>query len=137
EAVAALEGSHLIVHAGDVGAPDVLEALRRIAPVVAVRGNNDRDAWARSLPETTRLEVAGATLYVLHDVHELAIDPVAEGVRAVTAGHSQKPSVLERDGVWFVNPGSAGPRRFSLPVAVARLTIRAEGMTPELIELRV
>ena len=123
EAVRALRGSTLIVHAGDVGAPEVLEALRAIAPVVAVRGNNDRGGWARGLREREILEVDGARLLVLHDVKELRRPP--PGVAAVIAGHSHQPSIAERDGVVYLNPGSAGPRRFSLPVTVA--TIRARG----------
>ncbi len=118
EAVRALEGSELIVHAGDVGKPEVLEALRRVAPVVAVRGNVDRGEWAEALPETARIEPG---IYVLHDATTLAIDPAAEGVRAVVSGHSHKPSCVERGGVLYVNPGAAGPRRFRLPVTVARL----------------
>ena len=122
EAIRALRGSALIVHAGDVGAPEVLDALRALAPVVAVRGNNDRGAWARPLRDTETITVAGARIHVLHDVKTLTIDPRAAGVDVVIAGHSHKPLIAERDGVLFVNPGSAGPRRFTLPVSVATLT---------------
>jgi hypothetical protein len=130
EALAALAGVERIVHAGDIGAPAVLEALTRVAPVTAVRGNNDRDAWAAAIPTTEVVEVGGLSLYVLHDVHELDLDPRAAGFAAVIAGHSHQPRREERDGVLFFNPGSAGPRRFRLPVSVGRLTIergRVEG----------
>src|SRR5262245_16645549 len=112
EAIRALRGTALIVHAGDVGAPEVLEALRTIAPVVAVRGNNDRGGWARGLREREIVDVDGVRLLVLHDLHELRRTP--PGVVAVITGHSHKPSITERDGILFLNPGSAGPRRFSL-----------------------
>ena|SRR5438552_12721131 len=124
EALRALRGVDLIVHAGDVGTPEVLEGLRAIARVVAVRGNNDRGGWARAVPETRTLTVDGARLHVVHDVKALAIDPRRAGVAVVIAGHSHQPRVDERDGVLFLNPGSAGPRRFTLPITIARLTIR-------------
>jgi putative phosphoesterase len=136
-ALAALHGSMLIIHAGDIGAPDVLPALEAIAPVVAVRGNNDHGAWAEALPETATVEVGALRLYVLHDVKSLAVDPQAAGFHAVIAGHSHRPLVMERQGVLFVNPGSAGPRRFKLPVAVARLSIAAHTLHAELIRLDV
>lgn len=123
EALAALVGVERIVHAGDIGAPDVLERLATIAPVTAVRGNNDRAAWAASIPETDVLEVAGATLYVLHDRNDLDLDPRAAGFAAVISGHSHQPRQEVRDGVLYFNPGSAGPRRFRLPVSVGRLTV--------------
>jgi putative phosphoesterase len=119
----ALAGSDRIIHAGDIGGPEVLDDLRRIAPVTAVRGNNDRESWARVLPESMTLAVGGARIHVLHDVHELALDPSAAGVQAVVTGHSHQPRIEERDGVLFFNPGSAGPRRFRLPVAVGRLLV--------------
>lgn len=136
EALAALRGCDRIVHAGDVGAPEVLAALRALAPVTAVRGNNDRGAWAGALAESEAVEVAGRWLYVLHDLHALDLDPAAAGFAAVIAGHSHRPLIEERRGVLFVNPGSAGPRRFTLPVAVARLRIgggRVEGETVVLL----
>jgi putative phosphoesterase len=135
EALAALRGSDLIVHAGDVGAPEVLAGLRTVAPVTAVRGNNDRGEWARTLSESEAVEVAGRWLYVLHDVHALDLDPAAAGFAAVIAGHSHRPLVEERRGVLFVNPGSAGPRRFTLPVAVARLRVSAKGVCAETVVL--
>lgn len=120
EAVRALEGSELIIHAGDVGEPGILDELKQIAPVVAVRGNVDRGEWAERLPETA---VAADGIFVLHDVHDLKVDPAAEGYRMVVSGHSHRPSRTERGGVLYVNPGAAGPRRFRLPVTVAILEI--------------
>jgi uncharacterized protein len=123
EAQQALAGVDLIIHAGDIGTPEVLEALAKIAPVHAVRGNNDRGAWARPLPETAAIELEGASIYVLHDMNELDLDPAAAGFAAVVAGHSHRPAVQLREGVLYINPGSAGPRRFSLPVSVGFLEI--------------
>ena len=135
EALAALAGVERIVHAGDIGTPDVLTALGRVAPVVAVRGNNDRGAWAAAIPETEIVEVAGRSLYVLHDVHELDLEPRAAGFAAVISGHSHQPRVERRDGVLYLNPGSAGPRRFKLPISLARLTIAGEQLDARLITL--
>ncbi len=137
QALGALRGSDHIVHAGDIGSPAVLEALAAIAPVTAIRGNNDRDAWARALPDTTSVEVGGAWLYILHDVHELDLDPRAAGFAAVIAGHSHRPTIVERHGTLFVNPGSAGPRRFTLPVAVARLQVTGGEVRGEVVVLDV
>jgi putative phosphoesterase len=136
EALHALRGSTRIIHAGDIGAAAVLEALSAIAPVTAIRGNNDRDAWARRLPKTTAVEVDRARLYVLHDVHDLDLDPRAAGFAAVIAGHSHRPAIARQGGVLFVNPGSAGPRRFTLPIAVARLSIRRGRVRGRLIILQ-
>ena len=135
EALTALRGSDLIIHAGDVGAPEVLETLRALAPVTAVRGNNDRGDWAEGLRESEAVEVAGTWLYVLHDLHELDLDPGAAGFAAVIAGHSHRPLIEERKGVLFVNPGSAGPRRFTLPVAVARLRVDGRRIEAETVLL--
>lgn len=135
EAIAALGGSDLIVHAGDVGSPDVLHGLRRIAPTFAVRGNNDRGAWADVLAETEVVEAGELRLYVLHDLAALDLDPAVSGFAAVISGHSHRPSVESRGGVVYLNPGSAGPRRFRLPVAVARLEISGKSLTPEIREL--
>ena len=135
EALAALRGCALIIHAGDVGHPRVLEALRAIAPVVAVRGNNDTGAWARALPDSETVEIDGAALYVLHDVKTLDLDPARGGYAAVIAGHSHRPARATRNGVMFLNPGSAGPRRFSLPIALARLTIRQGRVHARIVEL--
>ena len=121
----ALRGSRYIVHAGDIGDPGVLDALRKIAPVTAVRGNNDKGAWADALPETDVLQAGEAFIYVIHDVAQLDLDPAAAGFQVVVAGHSHRPGEATRDGVLFVNPGSAGPRRFKLPIAVARLALPA------------
>ncbi len=121
EALQALEGSALILHAGDVGAEDVLKALGRIAPVTAVRGNVDRGSWAEALPARQAVRIAGFSLYVLHNLSELDFDPAAEGFAAVISGHSHRPRIAQKNGVLYFNPGSAGPRRFTLPVAVGRL----------------
>ncbi len=137
EAVDALRGVKRIVHAGDIGAPGVLERLAEVAPVTAVRGNNDRDAWARSIPETEALEVGGVWLYVLHDRAALDLDPRAAGFAAVISGHSHRPGQEERAGVLYFNPGSAGPRRFRLPVAVGRLTITRGRVTGHIVPLEV
>ncbi|HKB07967.1 MAG TPA: metallophosphoesterase family protein [Candidatus Polarisedimenticolia bacterium] len=134
-AINALRGSDLIVHAGDIGGPEILEALRRIAPVVAVRGNNDKRDWARDLHDTEVVRAGDALLYVLHDLHELDLDPSAAGFKAVISGHSHQPKVEERAGVLYLNPGSAGPRRFRLPIAVARLRIDGSVLWPEIVEL--
>jgi hypothetical protein len=137
QALAALRGVDHIVHAGDIGAPEVLDALRALAPVTAIRGNNDRDAWARALPETEAVEVGGVWLYVVHDVHALDLDPRAAGFAAVISGHSHRPGIEERHGVLFVNPGSAGPRRFTLPIAVARLTVHTGQVRAEVVHLKI
>jgi putative phosphoesterase len=135
EAIEALRGSDLIVHAGDVGARDVLDRLRDVAPMVAVRGNIDREPWAHVLPETRIVEAAGVKLFVLHDLSTLAVDPVTHGYAAVISGHSHTPVADTRNGVLYLNPGSAGPRRFRLPVTVARLTISTTGISHELVHL--
>jgi uncharacterized protein len=135
EAVNALEGTDLIIHAGDIGTREVLEALHAIAPVVAVRGNNDKGDWAQALPETEVVEVGAIALYVLHDVNELDLDPLTAGFHAVISGHSHRPAIAKRQGVLFVNPGSAGPRRFKLPVSLARLVIHAGAIEAQLVEL--
>ena len=136
EALAALAGSELILHAGDVGAPAVLDELRALAPVIAVRGNNDTAPWARALPEVATVPAGPHRLLLLHDLEELAVDPAREGYAAVVTGHSHRPAHALRDGVHYVNPGSAGPRRFRLPVAVARLEIAAS-LAVELVELAI
>ena len=139
EVLGLLQGSDFIVHAGDVGDPEILVELGRLAPVTAVRGNVDVAAWARSIPETAVLEIGeAARIHVLHDVEELDLDPAAAGFRAVVSGHSHKPGLRWRDGVLYVNPGSAGRRRFSLPVSVGRLVVAAGGeVSAELIEVEV
>jgi putative phosphoesterase len=137
EALAALRGSDLVIHAGDVGSPDVLDALRAVAPTFAVRGNVDAPAWAAGLPATELVEVGGLLLHVLHDVAELDLDPADAGFAAVIFGHSHQPLIERRQGVLFLNPGSAGPRRFRLPVAVARIKVTGAEMHPEIVELQV
>jgi putative phosphoesterase len=135
EALEALSGSDLIVHAGDIGAPAILEKLRVLAPTCAVRGNNDGAAWAQSIPLTAVITAGAHRLYVLHDLSLLDIDPAAEGFAAVISGHSHKPRAERREGVLYLNPGSAGPRRFRLPIAVARLYVHENGLTHEIVEL--
>jgi hypothetical protein len=137
EAMAALAGVEYIVHAGDIGAQAVLDQLRQIAPVTAVRGNNDKESWAEGLPDTNVLNVLDRTLYVLHDISELEVDPSAAGYAVVVTGHSHKPAVVTKNGVLFVNPGSAGPRRFSLPVTIAILDIGHDDIRAEIRELNV
>lgn len=135
EAVEALRGSDRILHAGDVGSPEILEALAHIAPVTAIRGNVDTAPWARRLHATEVIEAAGISIYVLHDLGQLDLKPEAAGFRVVIYGHSHQPKIEEKNGVLFFNPGSAGPRRFSLPVSVGRLVIEQGEVRAELIEL--
>ncbi len=135
EAVAALTGSDFIVHAGDIGSPEVLDRLTRLAPVTAIRGNVDRGDWAAALPTTEVLDAHGTYIYVVHNLAELDLDPGAAGFQVVVSGHSHQPLVREKDGVLYVNPGSAGPRRFSLPVTVGRLTVADGRIAPELVAL--
>ena len=137
QAVEALRGSALIIHAGDVGRPEILDELGRIAPVVAVRGNVDTGAWAAALPATDVVEVGELHLYVLHDISTLDLDPKAAGFAAVIFGHSHRPSAEHRNGVLYLNPGSAGPRRFALPVALAKLRVNGRQLSHELVELSV
>jgi len=135
EAVDALRGSRHIIHAGDVGSPDILEKLFQIAPVTAVRGNIDKEAWARILPETEVIELGGISIYALHDLARLDLKPQAAGFSVVISGHSHRPQQETRDGVLFFNPGSAGPRRFKLPISVGRLVIEHGKVRGELVEL--
>lgn len=135
EAVRALRGVDLILHAGDVGSADVLDSLKRIAPVVAVRGNNDKGQWAEALPETEVTAIGAINIYIIHDLKEIDLSPAAEGFQVVVSGHSHKPSVDDREGVLYVNPGSAGPRRFRLPITVARLKVSGEAVSAKVVEL--
>jgi putative phosphoesterase len=135
EAIAALHGVDRIIHAGDIGAPEILTALAEIAPVTAVRGNNDKGAWARAIPATQVVDAGGAQIYVIHDVGELDLDPGAGGFGVVIAGHSHQSRNEVRDGVLWFNPGSAGPRRFKLPIALGRLTIEAGRARGEIVTL--
>ena len=134
EALQFLGGADHIIHGGDIGDPAILEALRSIAPLTAVRGNNDRDRWARALPERAQLKVGRVAIYVLHNLAELELDPTGQ-YRVIVAGHSHKPMIEEREGVLYVNPGSAGPRRFSLPIAVADLRIAGTKVRARIREL--
>lgn len=137
EAKAFLAGSDFIVHAGDICDPNILAELESIAPVTAVRGNNDKGSWAEKLNETEFLQVGEFLLYVIHDLAQLDIEPAAAGVRAVVSGHSHKPLVEERGGVLFVNPGSAGPRRFTLPIAAGEIMIKDRSVSARTVELVV
>jgi putative phosphoesterase len=137
EAVEVLRGSELILHAGDVGKPEIIETLKQIAPVIAIRGNVDTAAWAKALPETVVVEESPVSIYMLHNLQYLDLKPATAGFHIVVSGHTHKPLREERDGVLYINPGSAGPRRFDLPVTVARLNL---GVTPwdlKFIELKV
>ena len=135
EALAALKGVDLIVHAGDIGKSEVLDALQAIAPVAAIKGNNDTAPWARQIPEILDLHVDDTTLRVIHNVHDFKADPARADIRVIISGHSHKPSVVTRDGVLFVNPGGAGPRRFRLPVTVGRLLLQKAQVRAEIVEL--
>lgn len=137
QALTALAGSDAILHAGDIGDPAIIESLADIAPVTAVRGNNDMADWARHIPETADVMIGGVTCHVLHDLARLDIDPAATGVQVVVSGHSHRPLSRRENGVLYINPGSAGPRRFTLPIAVAKLRLQDGVITEELIELSV
>ena len=138
EAVARVAaGVDLIIHAGDIGKPEVLVELKKIAPVAAIKGNNDSGDWARRLPEVRKVKVGQHRFYVIHDVNELDFDPLAKSIRVVVSGHSHKPLVAEQDRVLFVNPGSPGPRRFKLPVALAKIWVEGADVRAEIIELSV
>jgi len=134
EAKAFLQGSDYIVHAGDICEQGVLDELATLAPLVAVRGNNDKGEWANRLSETELLQVGTVGVYVIHDLSQLHLNPAAAGVRVVVSGHSHKPVVKERDGVLYVNPGSAGRRRFRLPVAVGELMVDGEEVKARIVE---
>ena len=135
EAVNALRGSRLIIHAGEIGGIEILARLRLLAPVVAIRGNVDQGRWAADLPETAVAEAGDVQLYVLHDVNALDLNPRAAGLGIVVSGHSHRPEQQERNGVLYVNPGSAGPQRFLLPVTVARLNLNNQPWQAEFIRL--
>lgn len=137
EALQALHGSDYIVHAGDIGDPVILEQLAAIAPVTAVRGNNDKGAAYARISDTEVLDAGGTLLYVIHDLNELDLDPAAAGFRVVVSGHSHRPSSRWRGEVLYINPGSAGPRRFSLPVAVGRLLLDEGRIEAELVDLQI
>ena len=135
EALAALAGVAHLVHAGDIGSAEILAQLGKVAPVTAVRGNNDRESWARGLAEHEVAEIAGKSIYVLHDLKEIDLDPAAAGFSVVVSGHSHKPSITTKDDVLYVNPGSAGPRRFKLPICVGTIEIAGDVMRAAIREL--
>lgn len=135
EALERLRGCDQLIHAGDIGKPEILAELERLAPLSVVRGNNDTQDWAADIPERLLLKIGRLTLYVLHDLKRLDLDPAAEGIDVVVAGHSHKPLKEERDGVLYLNPGSAGPRRFSLPIGIGVLEVAGKKIEAELITL--
>ena len=137
EAVSALQGSDLIIHAGDIGRLEVIEQLEAIAPVKAIRGNIDQAAWAEAFPETEVVQANDVLIYVLHNLKALDLDPQAAGFRVVVSGHSHQPKIAEKDGTLYLNPGSAGPRRFKLPIAVGRLTISGKSVRSEILPLDI
>jgi len=137
EALSALKSSELIIHAGDIGKGEVLTALKSIAPVIAIRGNNDREAWAKKMPDIFQLRVNDVRIYIIHNVNDLEIDPAADDFSAVISGHSHKPDIVNHDQLLFLNPGSAGPRRFKLPVTVARMDIHRSQLRAKIVELKI
>ena len=137
EAVTALRGSDHILHAGDIGDPEILDRLRELAPVTAIRGNVDREAWATALSETELIDVEGVSIYMLHDLTRLDLKPEAAGIRVVIYGHSHQPKIEEKNGVLYFNPGSAGPRRFRLPVSVGTIEIEEGKVIAEHVALKL
>lgn len=135
EALAALQDSHVIIHAGDIGRPEVLQELEGLAPVVAVKGNNDRGPWATSIPETQSTTFGRHQILVIHDVKQLELDPIHSPFTIIISGHSHKPTVTEQNGILFLNPGSAGPRRFSLPITLAKIRIEGHILSHQFIYL--
>jgi putative phosphoesterase len=137
EAVEALRGSDLVLHAGDVGKPEILDELRRLAPVVAIRGNVDTAPWASNLNKTERAETSHATFYLIHNIDDLDVDPIAAGIHIVLFGHSHQPTQYQKDGVLYINPGSAGPRRFNLPISLARLDLSVQPWSVGFVTLKL
>jgi putative phosphoesterase len=137
EAKTFLRGCDFIIHGGDIGGQHILSELAELAPVIAVRGNNDKESWAAKLQQDAFLQLGDIFIYVLHDLAELQIDPIAASVRVVVSGHSHAPLIKERDGVLFVNPGSSGPRRFKLPISIGELVIAGNSVSAQLIELEI
>jgi len=135
EAIKHLAGTDHIIHAGDIGAPEVIEGLRRIAPTTAIRGNIDAGEWAKHYPDTELIVLGGRALYVLHNLKELKLDPAASGFDVIISGHSHRPKIETKNGILYVNPGSAGPRRFKLPIAVAILTLSDRALLPRILEI--
>jgi putative phosphoesterase len=128
-------GCDYIIHGGDIGTAEILDDLAQIAPLIAVRGNNDREPWAAHLPETEMIRIGGAFVYVIHDISQLDIEPLAAGVQVIVSGHSHRPSIEQRDGVLYVNPGSCGPRRFKLPISVGELLVAGSAVSARTVEL--
>jgi putative phosphoesterase len=137
EVISVFKDSDLIIHAGDIGNPQVLDGLKAISKVIAIRGNNDKGKWANKLPDTDVVAVRGISIYIIHNIKEFKLDPKVAGMNIVISGHSHHPTVKNREGVLFVNPGSAGPRRFNLPVSVARISVNPVRVEAELIEIAV
>jgi putative phosphoesterase len=135
EAIEALKSVDLIVHAGDVCRPEILEELEILAPLAVVRGNNDRGAWSEEIPIRRTVQIEEILVYVVHDIKDLRVHPPPPGMNVIITGHSHKPSIEERDGILYLNPGSAGPRRFNLPVSMAKLTVKGNAVTAELIRI--
>lgn len=135
EAEQCLAGVAHIIHAGDIGRPEVIDGLRRIAPVIAIRGNVDTADWAARYPDTRTIKLGGRAIHVLHDIHDLRLDPASSGIDVVISGHSHRPGIETVDGVLYLNPGSAGPRRFSLPITVATLELGEGGIRPVIHQL--
>lgn len=135
EAVERLAGVHHIIHAGDIGRPEVISDLRKIAPTTAVRGNIDKGEWAAAYPQTEFVKLGGKVFYVLHNLAELDLDPAAAGIDVVVSGHSHQPKIETVDGVIYLNPGSAGPRRFSLPIALATLELSGDAIRPYILDV--
>ena len=132
-----MQGCDRILHGGDIGNADIMARLSAIAPVTAIRGNNDKGAWAEAIPETEFFEFSGIYVYAIHDLSQLDIEPAAAGIQVVVSGHSHKPLIERRDGILFVNPGSAGPRRFKLPISVADILIEGSAISPRIVELDI
>lgn len=137
EAVEALRGSELVLHAGDVGKPEIMEELRKIAPVIAIRGNVDTASWCLTLKETELVETSTASFYLLHNLNDLDLNPAAAGIHIVLSGHTHQPKQFEKDGVLYINPGSAGPRRFNLPISLARLDLSITPWSARFIEIEL
>jgi putative phosphoesterase len=135
EAEQYLAGVAHIIHAGDIGRPEVIAGLRRIAPVIAIKGNVDTADWAAHYPDTRTVKLGGRVIYVIHDVNDLQLDPVSDGIDVVISGHSHRPGIETVDGVLYLNPGSAGPRRFSLPITAAILELTESGIRPVICDL--
>ena len=135
QAIDALSDSDFIIHAGDIGAPEVIDKLKDIAPVTAIRGNIDKASWAIQFSDDEVLRIGDSYIYVIHNIHDLDLDPIAAGFQVVVSGHSHKPQIERINDILYINPGSAGPRRFSLPVTVAKLEIDREMLNAEIIEL--